>query len=183
MSTGFLSLEEIWQCRSIQIFWKMKILENPACDSHSETGEVLKARTTLSLSQFLIKWLKTGQGMYNFSIKVCRVWSEQSSQSCSCCNHIFSGLDRWCLLCLILWGWCILVLLYMELPTVIWNYILKLFTLNIQLLLDGFWNYTIRSSNGLGRTEGCVVFHLRPVEIFFLTTQNTWKQCLALPSS
>lgn len=49
-------------------------------------------------SLFLNFWLKTGQGMYNFSIKVCRVWSEQSSQSCSCCDRIFSGLDRWCLL-------------------------------------------------------------------------------------
>lgn len=50
VSTGFFSLEEIWQCRSIQIFGKMKSLESPACDSNSETGEVLKARTTLSLS-------------------------------------------------------------------------------------------------------------------------------------
>lgn len=157
-----LSWRNLW-CRSIQIFGKMKSLENPTCDSNSEIGEVLKTRASLSLNF----WLKTGQGMYHFSIKVCRVWSEQSSQSCSCCDHIFSGLDRWCLLCLILWGWCILVLLYVELPTVIWNYILKLFTLNIQLLLDGFWNYTIRSSNGLGRSEGCVVFHLGPVEIFF----------------
>lgn len=103
------------------------------------------------------------------------IWAEQS---CSCCDHIFSGLDRWCLLCLILWGWHILVLLYVELPTVIWNYILKLFTLNIQLLLDGFWNYTVRSSNGLGRSEGCVVFHLQPVEIFFLKPKtlesNAW---------
>lgn len=90
------------------------------------------------------------------------IWAEQSS--CSCCDHIFSGLNRWCLLCLILWGWCILVLLYIELPTVIWNYILKLFALNIQLLLDSFWNYTIRSSHDLGRSEDCVVFHLGPVE-------------------
>lgn len=55
VSTGFLSFEEIWQCRSIQIFGKMKSLENPACDSNSETGEVLKARATFPLSQFLIK--------------------------------------------------------------------------------------------------------------------------------
>lgn len=50
VSSGFLSPEEIWQCRSIRIFVKMKSLENPTCDSNSETGEVLKARTTLSLS-------------------------------------------------------------------------------------------------------------------------------------
>lgn len=50
LEAGFLSLEKIWRCRSIQIFGKMKSLENPACDSNSETGEVLKARTTLSLS-------------------------------------------------------------------------------------------------------------------------------------
>lgn len=50
VSSGFLSPEEIWQCRSIWIFGKMKSLENPTCDSNSETGEVLKARATLSLS-------------------------------------------------------------------------------------------------------------------------------------
>lgn len=49
-SGGFLPPEEIWRCRSIQIFGKMNSLENPTCDSNSETGEVLKARATLSLS-------------------------------------------------------------------------------------------------------------------------------------
>lgn len=141
--------EQPWKSNMWQQFWNRR---SPKSQGYS-----------LSLNF----WLKTGQGMYNFSIKVCRVWSEQSSQSCSCCDHIFSGLDRWCLLCLILWGRYILVLLYVEFPTVIWNYILKLFTSNIQLLLGGFWNYTIRSSNGLGRSEGCVVFHLGPVEILF----------------
>lgn len=116
--------------------------------------------------------------MYNFSIKVCRVWSEQSSQSCSCCDHIFSGLDWCCLLCLMLWRYYILVLLCMEWPTVIWNYILKLFASNIQLLLDGFWNYTIRSSNGLGRSEGCVASHPWAAEIYFLKNPKHLKAML-----
>lgn len=141
--------EEPWKSNMWQQFWNRRSLKSQG--------------DSLSLNF----WLKTGQGMYNFSIKVCRVWSEQRSQSCSCCDHIFSGFDRWCLLCLILWVWCILVLLCVELPTVIWNYILKLFASNIQLLLDGIWNYTIRSSNDLGRSESCVVFHLGLVEIFF----------------
>lgn len=157
--------QEPWKSNMWQQFWNRRSLKSQGY--------------SLSLNF----WLKTGQGMYNFNTKVCRVWSEQSSQSCSCCDHIFSGLDRWCLLCLILWGWCILVLLYMELPTVIWNYILKLFTLNIQLLLDAFWNYTIRSSNGLGRKWGLCCFSSGTCRNTFLKTQNTWKQCLALPSS
>lgn len=56
-STGFLPLGEILRCRLIGIFPKMKSLmahtqrlENPTCDSNSETREVPKARTALPLN-------------------------------------------------------------------------------------------------------------------------------------
>lgn len=56
-SRGFLPPGEILRCRSIGIFPEMKSLmadlqslENPTCDSNSETREVPKARTTLLLN-------------------------------------------------------------------------------------------------------------------------------------